>query len=242
MKSLGFISHLECLFHTVPQYSSFKAFGCSCYPWLRLYNSNKLQPRTKQCVFLGYSLSQKGYRCLDPIIGHLYLSLHVGFDETSFPFASSCSTSYLSSALFFLIGYQAPLLLLSSLLLPHFFLHQPLLLLHWFLYQCLLPFLCLGPFSHQQVRFLLLVPLHQILLHLPFLFKKIHFPLLLLHPLLMFHPLLPLPLPLCALFPLITTPWSLGLKLGFLKRKFSYLQTSCNPTAYHFLLLYYRTF
>eukprot|EP00268_Persea_americana_P046955 TRINITY_DN4858_c1_g1_i16.p1 TRINITY_DN4858_c1_g1~~TRINITY_DN4858_c1_g1_i16.p1 ORF type:complete len:282 (-),score=40.59 TRINITY_DN4858_c1_g1_i16:329-1174(-) len=53
MKSLGFISHLECLFHTVPQYSSFKVFGCSCYPWLRPYNSNKLQPRTKQCVFLG---------------------------------------------------------------------------------------------------------------------------------------------------------------------------------------------
>ncbi|KAH9652916.1 retrovirus-related pol polyprotein from transposon RE1 [Citrus sinensis] len=65
-----------------------KVFGCSCYPYLRPYNHHKLQFRSGKCVFLGYSSLHKGYQCLHPS-GRVYISNHVIFDESSFPFKSA---------------------------------------------------------------------------------------------------------------------------------------------------------
>ncbi|ERN18214.1 hypothetical protein AMTRI_Chr09g18920 [Amborella trichopoda] len=39
--------------------------------------------------FVGYSLNYHDYRCLDPAIGCIFLSRHVVFDESQFPFATS---------------------------------------------------------------------------------------------------------------------------------------------------------
>lgn len=60
------ISPLEALLGTPPQYSSLKVFGCSCFPNIRYSNQQKLQYRSIECTFLGYSLNHKGYKCLDP--------------------------------------------------------------------------------------------------------------------------------------------------------------------------------
>jgi transposase InsO family protein len=76
------------IFKHHPDYAFLKIFGCACYPLLRPYNSHKLAYRSKQCIFLGYSSNQKGYRCLDPTTNHVYISRHVIFDETSFPAAT----------------------------------------------------------------------------------------------------------------------------------------------------------
>ena len=54
---------------------------------LRPYNNHKLQFRSKQCVFLGYSNLHKGYKCLDISTGRVYISRDVVFDEDIFPFA-----------------------------------------------------------------------------------------------------------------------------------------------------------
>ncbi|KAK4256227.1 hypothetical protein QN277_009121 [Acacia crassicarpa] len=43
--------------------------------------------RTTKCVFLGYSNSHKGYKCLSST-GKIYLSRHVQFNESDFPFAT----------------------------------------------------------------------------------------------------------------------------------------------------------
>ena len=76
----------EALFHSPPNYSLLKVFGCACWPNLRPYNSNKLQPRSIRCVFLGYSPIHKGYKCLHISSGRVYISRDVVFEEKFFPF------------------------------------------------------------------------------------------------------------------------------------------------------------
>jgi histone deacetylase 1/2 len=71
-----------------PDYKFFRMFGCACWPNLHPYNSKKLQFRSQQCVFFGYSNLHKGYKCLNPAQGRVYISRDVVFDETIFPFAS----------------------------------------------------------------------------------------------------------------------------------------------------------
>ncbi|KAM1079012.1 hypothetical protein ACFX2B_013622 [Malus domestica] len=75
----------ELLFHKVPNYSTLRVFGCACFPWLQPYSPSKLHPKSKLCIFLGYSLHHKGYKCLDPVTKRIYISRHVLFDETRFP-------------------------------------------------------------------------------------------------------------------------------------------------------------
>ena len=77
------------LFNTVPNYSKLRSFGCLCYPWLRPYNTHKLQPRSTPCLFVGYSSTQSAYLCLDTSTQRLYASRHVRFVESVFPFATS---------------------------------------------------------------------------------------------------------------------------------------------------------
>lgn len=55
-------------------------------PDLRPYATNKLDNRSKPCVFLEYSLTQSAYSCLDPSISKIYVSMHVRFVESVFPF------------------------------------------------------------------------------------------------------------------------------------------------------------
>lgn len=83
---LSLQSPFQKLFQTNPNYEKLKIFGCLCFPWLRPYNNNKLDPKSSPCVFLGYSLTQSAYLCLEPSSQRIYVSRHVRFDETSFPF------------------------------------------------------------------------------------------------------------------------------------------------------------
>ncbi|KAJ6861975.1 retrovirus-related pol polyprotein from transposon RE2 [Populus alba x Populus x berolinensis] len=92
-KTLQFSSPFELIFNTAPNYSKLKSFGCLCYPWLRPYSSHKLEPKSKPCVFMGYSLSQSAYLCFDPKTSKTYASRHVKFVESIFPYASLTSMS-----------------------------------------------------------------------------------------------------------------------------------------------------
>jgi hypothetical protein len=92
----GFISPWECLFGSLPSYTSFRSFGCGCYPLLRPYSKHKLLPRSVQCVFLGYPSNAKGFLCFDPIYSRFFVSRHVKFDETVFPFHKISSSPSLN--------------------------------------------------------------------------------------------------------------------------------------------------
>jgi hypothetical protein len=84
---LAHVSPIVKLFDTKPAYSFLCTFGCTCWPNLRCYNTNKLAFCSKQCAFLGYSTHHKGYKCLDISSSHVYISCDLVFDENVFPFA-----------------------------------------------------------------------------------------------------------------------------------------------------------
>lgn len=62
--NLNFNSPYEKLFGKAPNYDRLRIFGCLCFPWLRPYTNHKLDDRSKPCVFLEYSTSQRAYLCL----------------------------------------------------------------------------------------------------------------------------------------------------------------------------------
>lgn len=77
------------LFNQMPDYNFLRVFGCACFPWLRPYIHDKLQLRSKCYVFLGYASKAKWYHCLDRDTGRVFISRHVLFCETIFPFSTS---------------------------------------------------------------------------------------------------------------------------------------------------------
>ncbi|KAF7151838.1 hypothetical protein RHSIM_Rhsim02G0220400 [Rhododendron simsii] len=85
------------LYGKYPDYSSFRILGCKCFPYLGDYRKNKLEPKFVPCIFMGYSVKHKGYKCFAPSLGRTYISRHVVFDESCFPFADPNS----------LYGYQS---------------------------------------------------------------------------------------------------------------------------------------
>lgn len=80
-KVIDYTTPLERLLHVKPNYAALRVFGCACWPNLKPYNTHKLSFRSKQCVFLGYSTLHKGFKCLDPSSGRVYVSRDVTFDE-----------------------------------------------------------------------------------------------------------------------------------------------------------------
>ncbi|KAM1757600.1 hypothetical protein ACFX11_006838 [Malus domestica] len=85
-------SPFEMLYGSVPDVSHLKVFGCSCYPLLRPLTTTKLQPRTIKCIFLGYASKYKGYICYAANKKKVYISRHVLFDESEFPYSGFAST------------------------------------------------------------------------------------------------------------------------------------------------------
>ncbi|XP_042946557.1 uncharacterized protein LOC122279793 isoform X1 [Carya illinoinensis] len=69
-----------------------KIFGCVCFVHNLGPGFDKLDPRSTKCLFVGYSRTQKGYRCYSPTLRRYFTSADVTFFE-SIPFFSNTSSS-----------------------------------------------------------------------------------------------------------------------------------------------------
>jgi hypothetical protein len=87
------LSSFENLYGFVPDYSSFRVFGCTCFILRSHVERSKLSSQSAIYVFLGYGEGKKVYCCFDQITQKLYVSRHVVFLE-DVPFFSIPSTTH----------------------------------------------------------------------------------------------------------------------------------------------------
>jgi hypothetical protein len=64
-----------------PDVSHLKVFSCIAYVHVPDEKRSKLDPKAEKCVFIGYSLEQKGYRCFNLSTRKLQVSRDVVFNE-----------------------------------------------------------------------------------------------------------------------------------------------------------------
>uniref|UniRef100_A0A803PRX7 Reverse transcriptase Ty1/copia-type domain-containing protein n=1 Tax=Cannabis sativa TaxID=3483 RepID=A0A803PRX7_CANSA len=89
---LDYVSPTEALLGQTPDYNILKPFGCACYTHLRPYNKYKMEFKTLQCIFIGYSSSHKGYLCENQE-GRLFIARNVVFHEQLFLAATQTSAT-----------------------------------------------------------------------------------------------------------------------------------------------------
>ena len=66
-----------------------RVFGCVSFVHIPKHSWDKLDPRALRCVFLGYSTTQKGYKCYHLPTRKFYVSIDVTFVESTPFFGSS---------------------------------------------------------------------------------------------------------------------------------------------------------
>nr|CAD1845137.1 unnamed protein product [Ananas comosus var. bracteatus] len=73
----------EVWFGTPCDYSNLKIFGCHAYALVPSCQRTKLDPRSRKCIFVGYTKGVKGYRLWDPVAHKIITSCDVHFDESN---------------------------------------------------------------------------------------------------------------------------------------------------------------
>jgi hypothetical protein len=64
-----------------PYVSHLRVFSSIAYVHVLDEKRSKLNSKAEKCIFIGYSLEQKGYRCFNPSTRKLQVSRNVVFDE-----------------------------------------------------------------------------------------------------------------------------------------------------------------
>ncbi|KAK3006344.1 hypothetical protein RJ639_017493 [Escallonia herrerae] len=80
---LGIKSPFELLYNVKPNVSHLRVFGSICFVHVSKSDRTKLDPKSKKCLFIGYDLNRKGWRCMDPVTKRCITSRNVVFDEVS---------------------------------------------------------------------------------------------------------------------------------------------------------------
>lgn len=118
---LNFKSPFEVLKGRKINIDHLRIFGCICFVHVQPKDMDKLDPRAIKCVFLGYSSTQKGYKCYNVKNRKMLVSRDVRFDESSSFFQPL--KMILRGSLFmiyFLHRFSLRLVIPSPLLINHF--------------------------------------------------------------------------------------------------------------------------
>lgn len=84
--SLHMKSPFQTIHHIDLNLTHLHSFRCLCFLWLRPCISNKLQPRSQPCIFIGYADTQYAYLCLDPATHKIYTPRYVKLYDHIFPY------------------------------------------------------------------------------------------------------------------------------------------------------------
>uniref|UniRef100_A0A2N9FMB1 Protein kinase domain-containing protein n=1 Tax=Fagus sylvatica TaxID=28930 RepID=A0A2N9FMB1_FAGSY len=72
-----------------------KVFGCTCYIHVHQHQRGKMDTCARKCLFVGYSATQKGYKCYHPPSGKVFVSMDVTFLEQEAYFLRGASDTSL---------------------------------------------------------------------------------------------------------------------------------------------------
>lgn len=81
LRVLNYKTPAQCLLKSNDFVVPSKVFGCVCFVHDYRNSVGKLDPRAIKCVFMGYSPTQKGYRCWCPSEHRFFVSMDVTFRE-----------------------------------------------------------------------------------------------------------------------------------------------------------------
>ena len=90
---LGFQLTIEIMKGRKINISHLRVFGCICFVHVQSQHRDKLDPRSVKCMFLGYSSTQKGYKCYNPQLRKTIVSKDVRFHETNHFFSKLHETT-----------------------------------------------------------------------------------------------------------------------------------------------------
>ena len=81
-KTLHDVSPYEVLNNLRPSLDHIRVFGCVCFVFVPGEQRNKLEARSTKAMFLGYSTTQKGYKCYNAETNRVLISRDVKFLES----------------------------------------------------------------------------------------------------------------------------------------------------------------
>lgn len=90
-------SPYEILYTTLPDIHDLKVFGALCFASTLTAHRSKFDSRAKKCLFLGYKSGTKGYILFDLSTREIFISRHVIFYESIFPYKSQSSSHFSTS-------------------------------------------------------------------------------------------------------------------------------------------------
>jgi hypothetical protein len=88
-RATGTTTSFELLLGVPLMFDHLRIFRCLCFPNMMATADNKLSARSAPCVFLGYTVDHKGYKCSNLATCKLITSRHIVFDETQFSFVAT---------------------------------------------------------------------------------------------------------------------------------------------------------